>query len=294
MQATRSESTIAALITALLGASLLIACHKVPITNRRQVNFVPERQEQALGAAAFQDVLKEEPLSTNRQYKELVERVGRRIAAATNVKDYDWAFKVLASDTPNAFCLPGGKVAFYEGIMPACQTEAGIAVVMGHEVAHAIARHGGERMSKQMVVQLGALGVDIASREKTEQERMILLGAYGGLAQFGYILPFSRKHESEADHMGIIYMARAGYDPTEAKRFWSRFGEFTGGGQPPEFLSTHPAHDTRSQNLKDLEAAAMAEYKKAPQKYGMGDTLGSAPSSKESGSPKKTSVKERR
>jgi predicted Zn-dependent protease len=248
----------AALLLLSLGAA---ACATVGMTGRKQLLLLPEGEEQKLGLASYEEILKKEKLSTDPQHNELVQRVGQRIAAATGRSDLAWEFKVIDnSQTINAFCLPGGKVAVYTGILPVTQSEAGLAAVMGHEVAHAIARHGGERVSQQMVAQLGlsAVSAGMSSRDpKTVETVTALLGAG---TQVGVLLPFSRKQESEADYMGLIYMAKAGYDPREAVSFWERMSKASGGGKLPEFLSTHPADQTRIAELREKMPEALKHY----------------------------------
>lgn len=256
--------------------SLLVGCRTVEITGRRQLLLVPESNEMKLGASTFQETLAEERPSTNQHYVEMVNRVGQRIAAVANRPDYDWEFKLIASPTQNAFCLPGGKVAIYEGILPVCQNEAGLAVVMSHEIAHALARHGGERMSQGYLVNgMGkALSVVLQNQEQVTQQRVAK--AYGLASEYGFVLPYSRKHESEADHMGLMLMAQAGYDPSEAPAFWQRFGSAQGTAQQPEFLSTHPADERRSQDLAALLPEAIKIYGTVGQRYGKGEPIGTA------------------
>ena len=227
---------------------------------------------------AYQDILQKEPLSRNRQYNEMIDRVGRRIAAVAGRDDFDWEFKVIASPTQNAFCLPGGKVAFYEGIIPVCQSEAGVAVVMSHEIAHALARHGGERMAHGQAKNIGQQGVELlgkwAFKDNYEKNREIIQAAYGVTTQYGAILPFSREHESEADLIGIKLMAKAGYDPSEAPVFWERFAAAKAGGkQTPEWMSTHPSDSRRSADLREALPEAMTLYNSATKKYGLGERL---------------------
>ncbi len=261
------------------GLFLLLACvfwgcvRETPVTGRKQVLLMPESQEIALGVAAYQDVLKNEPLSTNADYIELVNRVGKRIATATG-EQYDWEFKVIASDVQNAFCLPGGKVAVYEGILPICENEAGLAVVMSHEIAHAVARHGGERLSQGMMVNGAKKAVAWVTRDLEETNRQITLAAFGVATEVGFVLPYSRAHESEADAMGMIYMAKAGYDPSEAPRFWQRFAAANAGGEKqPEFLSTHPSDERRAKDLEAQLPKALAIYREAPAQFGLGQRI---------------------
>ena len=262
----------------LLAASVLATagCRSAPVTGRRQMLLLPESQELSMGLSSYQDVVAKEPASQNAQYVAMVLRVGERIAAVADKPDYAWEFRVIASDVQNAFCLPGGKVAIYEGIMPICENEAGLAVVMSHEVAHALARHGGERMSQSLAVDGVKQAVSYATQTQDETRREILLKAYGAASQYGVILPYSRKHESEADHIGLMLMAKAGYDPSEAPRFWQRFATAQQGQKPMEFLSTHPSDARRASDLEAILPEAMKLYVTAPRRHGLGEGLAAA------------------
>jgi predicted Zn-dependent protease len=259
---------------ALLLAIALAGCRRVPVSQRPQFLMLPESREIALGASAYEEVLAKEPRSQNQQYIDIVNRVGQRIAKATEVQHYQWEFTVVASEAQNAFCLPGGKVVIYEGILPVCQNEAGLAVVMSHEIAHAVARHGGERMSQGFIVDGAQRAVGWAMSDASAATRDRANQAFGTAANYGVVLPYSRKHESEADSMGLVFMAKAGYDPREAPRFWQRFAAASAGaGKPPEFLSTHPSDDRRAKDLEAQMEKALALYKAAPVKLGMGDPI---------------------
>ena len=245
----------------LLAAPLLIACPKVPVTNRMSFNIVPESEEMTLGLQSYQQILKTAKLSTNTAAVAMVRRVGERIAKVSDRPDFAWEYNLIENPkTPNAFCLPGGKVAVYSGILPITQSEAGLAVVLGHEIAHAIAKHGAERMSQGLLLSLGQESLSIAMRNKPAQTQALAMQAFGLGANVGAVLPFGRKQESEADRIGLIYMAKAGYDPREAVAFWRRMDAASQGGAPPEFLSTHPHHDTRVANLQKWMAEAVAVY----------------------------------
>ena len=209
---------------------------------------------------------------------ELVNRVGQRIAAVAERPDYQWEFRVVATPQQNAYCLPGGKVTVHEGLLPVCANEAGLAVVMSHEIAHALARHGGERMSHSLAVQGVKHAVDYVTKDREERQRQMILQAYGIGTQYGVILPYSRKHENEADHMGLILMAKAGYDPSEAPQFWQRFAKAKEGSKTPEFLSTHPSDEHRVENLTALLPDAQSVYEQCPAKFGLGEILASTPS----------------
>ncbi len=251
---------------------LNLGCQTIPFSSRRQLVIIPEQQEIQMGEESYRQILSEEKLSENQQAAEAVRRVGQRIAAVSGRDDFDWEFQLIASDKMNAFALPGGKVAVYEGILEVCENEAGLAVVMSHEIAHALARHGGERMSHQAIVNAGSGVLQRVMRNKDEQKRARLMHAYGLGTKYGVVLPYSREHEMEADSIGLSLMAKAGYDPREAPRFWKRFSEISG-HKPPEFLSTHPSDLSRANNLTGLLPQAMALYEAAEQQYGQGISL---------------------
>ena len=251
----------------------MIGCQTVPVTERKQLLVMSEERENEMGLAAWQDVMKSEKPSLNEKYNEIVQRVGQRIAAVANRPDFKWEFNVIESDTQNAFCLPGGKVAVYTGLLPVCQDEGGLAVVMSHEVAHAIARHGGERMTYQTAQNLGKSAVGMVLQNREEQQKQILLTAYGAASQYGVILPYSRKHELEADHIGLMMMAKAGYDPSCAPGFWERFSGLKAGGEPMEFMSTHPSDQRRAAQLRELLPQAMQHYEAAEAKHGLGEVI---------------------
>ncbi len=242
-------------------ATVVTACSTVPITGRKQISLFPSSQMTEMALTNYNSFLDSAKISTDQANTALVKKVGGKIAAAVEkyMKDngleselqyFNWEFNLVEDDTPNAWCMPGGKVVFYTGILPYTQTEEGIAVVMGHEIAHAIARHGNERMSQQMGVQAVAAGLQVALSEKPAQTQAIYMGAFGLGAQYGMLLPYSRTHESEADKMGLVFMAMAGYNPEVAVDFWTRMAQ--GGSSVPEFLSTHPSDDTRIKNIKEF------------------------------------------
>ena len=240
---------------------LLAGCQTVPITGRSEFLLLPERSEIQMGYQAYAEVLKKSKVSTDPALNDQLQRVGARIAAATGRTDYKWEFKLLDDKQANAFCLPGGKVAVYTGILPITKDDAGLAAVIGHEVSHAIARHGGERISQTLLVQTGLAATQVAmsSRDpRTVQQVTSLLGAG---ATVGLLLPWSRAQESEADHLGLIYMAKAGYDPHAAINLWVRMSEASKTGQrPPEFLSTHPANETRIRQIEAWMPEALPYY----------------------------------
>jgi len=259
-------------VSLMLMVALLVGCATVPLTGRKQLNLVSDTEMMAMSFSQYDQFLNENKLSSNKQQTEMVKRCGKRIAAAVeqymrdngysdHIKGFQWEFNLIEDQTPNAWCMPGGKVVFYTGILPYTKTEEGLAVVMGHEIAHAVAKHGNERMSHQMGVQMGGTALSVAIDQKPEETKALYMAAFGVGSQVGFMLPYSRTHESEADKMGLIFMAMAGYNPQAAVPFWERMA--AGGGQkPPEFLSTHPAEATRISNLKAYMPEALKFYKK--------------------------------
>lgn len=253
--------------------SCFAGCKTAPVTGRKQLMLIPEQNEVAMGRQAFVDAAAEETTTTNANYQDIVSRVGQRIAAVSGKADYNWETRVVASQDQNAYALPGGKIVVYEGILPICQNEAGLAVVMSHEVAHVLARHGGERMSQQSAVNGVKTAVGYAMRNQEQVSRELWMKAYGMATTYGLVLPYSRKHESEADHIGLMLMSEAGYDPSEAPKFWMRFAQSAQGEKPPEFLSTHPADSRRASDLEKLLPEALGIYRQADNKIGSGVTL---------------------
>ena len=257
----------------LPGCACAQGCRSTPYTGRSQLIIVPEQQEVTMGQSAFADVMKKEKLSQNVRFQQIVERVGMRIAGVSGRTDYQWEAKLVVGDTQNAFCLPGGKIVVYEGILPVCQNEAGLAVVMSHEVAHVLARHGGERMSQTAAVNGAQTVVGYVMRNREQVSRDIVMRAYGLGSQYGLILPYSRKHELEADQIGLMLMAQAGYDPSEAPRFWKRFGAASQGAKPAEFMSTHPSDERRAADLERQLPQALQYYTTAPSQVALGETI---------------------
>ena len=251
----------------------LVGCRTAPVTGRRQLLTVSEAEENRLGLTAYRELLEKEPVSENETYREIVERVGRQIAAVAGRDDFHWEFNVIESDTQNAFCLPGGKVVVYTGMLPVCHTEAGLAVVMSHEIAHAIARHGGERMSHKMVQNLGQAAVGQLLKDQQHARKQIALTAFSLGSEYGAILPYSRKHELEADQIGLMLIAKAGYDPSAAPDFWERFATLKGGDALAEFLSTHPSDEHRSAALRAQLPRAMELYNQAHEQHGLGKDI---------------------
>ncbi len=262
---TNSRTLRRTALAVLAAIAAVASCATVPYTNRSQLIMVSAAEETQLGMAAYQEVLKKERVLTDPQTNAIVRRVGLRIAAAADKPDYQWEFTVI--DNPkevNAFALPGGKVAVYTGLFPIAQDEAGLAVVMGHEVAHALARHGAERMSQGMAAQVVGVGLSVATAGNDPATRNAIMQAYGLGAQVGVLMPFGRGQESEADHIGMILMAKAGYDPNSALALWQRMEAQGSGGSPPEWLSTHPGYGTRQNNIRSWMPEAQGYYKADP------------------------------
>ena len=261
------------IIEILLIFLFVVSCSTVPLTGRKQLSLIPASQMMSMSFQQYDQFLKEHPTSKNVQQTQMVKKVGRKIKKAVekffsqnNMTDrlngYNWEFNLVESKNVNAWCMPGGKVVVYTGILPVCKDEEGIAVVMGHEIAHAVAEHGGERMSQGLLTQLGGLGLALALRKKPKQTQQLWMTAFGIASQVGVMLPFSRLQESEADHLGLIFIAMAGYDPHRAVDFWKRMAANKKGQAPPEFLSTHPSDQTRINDLEKLMPEAMQYYKK--------------------------------
>lgn len=255
-----------------LAVSLLVSgCTTVPVTGRRELNFVSADQEMQLGLTSFDQLKKETPINHDPAINALVQRVGKRVAevSAKDMPDAKWEFVVFESKEANAFCLPGGKVGVYTGILPITKTEAGLATVIGHEVGHAVAHHGASRMSTQMATEAGGqlLGSTLSASDPKWQSAALL--AYGAGSKLAVELPYSRLQESEADHIGLMYMARAGYDPKEAVAFWQRFAEFNrqqGASQSSffsKFMRTHPLDEVRIEQLQKLLPEAQAAFSKS-------------------------------
>jgi predicted Zn-dependent protease len=252
-----------------------IACAKVPLTGRKQFIAIPGDEINSLGITTYHEVVDSVGLSKNQQYENQVKRVGVRITAAVEkylsqnnlsnrIEGYKWEYHVLASNQMNAFCMPGGKIAFYEGIMPVCQDDNGVAVVMSHEIAHAIAQHGNERMSQALLVNMGGTALSVALANEPGITQNLAMAAFGLGSQVGVMLPYSRLHESEADELGLYFMAMAGYDPQSAPEFWKRMLN-QGGERPPEFLSTHPDPENRIKDLNSHMPQAMEYYEQSKQ-----------------------------
>lgn len=260
-------------ITTIIITLIVIACAKVPISGRRQVTLVPESELLSMSLVQYKSFLTENPpMSEQIEQTKQVKRVGNRIANAVErylkkegqsnrIKNFKWEFNLVNQDVVNAWCMPGGKVVVYKGILPVTQSDAGLAVVMGHEIAHAIARHGNERMSQGILAAAGGAAISAYMKDKPQETQALFLGAYGIGAGVG-ILAFGRNQESEADKLGMVFMAMAGYEPKEAIPFWERMKSAGGGGGVPEFLSTHPSHDTRIGRIQEWLPTAESYFTK--------------------------------
>ena len=235
-----------------------------PETGRKSHVAMSTREEALLGLQSYQQVLAQSESIDSGPELEMIKRVASRLINATGQAgaDFDWQVSLIRSPQINAFCLPGGKVVVYTGILPVTQNEPALATVLGHEMAHATSRHGSQRVLEQNLAQTAMTGVAISLSDMDYDKQRAVMGALGAGTQFGVLMPFSRKHESEADHIGLHYMARAGYDPRETIRFWQRM-ENAGSAQPPEFLSDHPSHGTRIQQLEAEMPKALEEYHKS-------------------------------
>jgi predicted Zn-dependent protease len=262
----------------LVAAALLLlqfqGCAEVPITHRKGLHLVPETELLSMSLQQYDEVLKKSKLSTDTPKAEMVRRTGNRIAKATEaflaetgqqdkIKNYKWEFNLIEDDkTVNAWVMPGGRAAVYTGILPYTQNETGLAVVLGHEVAHALADHGNERMSEALIANMGGMALSVALSQQPQETQQLFMTVYGVGANVGFLLPYSRLHESEADRIGLTLMARAGYDPRQAIPFWERMSKQEGKSRPPEFLSTHPATETRIADIKKYLPEALPYYDK--------------------------------
>ncbi len=261
-------------LIALLLIIPAVSCQTVPITGREQLSFVPESRILPTSFNQYQDFLSKHKVVEHGEQAEMVTRVGTRIEHAveryfeehglsSRLKGYQWEFHLVEDKEANAWCMPGGKVVVYTGILPLTQDENGLAVVLGHEIAHAVANHGGERMSQALLVEMGGLTLDAALAQKPDRTNALFLAAYGLGTTVGILLPYSRTQESEADHLGLIFMAMAGYDPHGAISFWERMMSAQHGHAPPELLSDHPADTKRLERIKELMPEAMSFYRPA-------------------------------
>ncbi|MFC2111611.1 M48 family metallopeptidase [Bacteroidota bacterium] len=251
---------------------LLVSCSRVPITNRNQFKMLPDTYMMSLSATNYKGFLSQNPaLPASNANTTMVKNVGNNISSAITtflkskghqkrIKNFKWEFNLVRNNAVNAWCMPGGKIVFYSGILPFTKDADGIAVVMGHEMAHAVAKHGNERMTQQLAIVLGGISLQVAMKEKPEQTRNIFLTAYGVGSTLG-TLAYSRKHEYEADKLGMVFMAMGGYDPANCISFWERMAS-KGGTKPPEFLSTHPSDTKRIAEMKKFLPQAKKYYKK--------------------------------
>lgn len=249
---------------------LLSGCSSVALTGRKQLLLVPDSEVMSLSNSSFQDYMKTAKPSTNAANTAMVVRVGKRIAAAVEtylrnngmageVQNFAWEFHLVQDQEPNAFCMPGGKIVVNEGILPYTQTEEGLAIVLGHEVGHAVAKHSAERLSQQMVASYGGQILSGVLANKSTATQMLAQQVYGLGAQYGVMLPYSRKNESEADHLGLVFAAMAGYNPQAAVSFWQRMAS-SGSQKVPEFMSTHPSDVSRISNIQKLMPEALKYY----------------------------------
>ena len=276
MRAWKSFSHGALLVVAGVGLMVISGCETNPYTGRSQLLMTSVSEEMKMGAQAYSQVKSDPKLKQSQDPREIdpVKRVAARIVEAAKrskyaemAQQFQWEVTVIKDDkTANAFALPGGKMAVYTGLFPIAKTEAGLAAVMGHEVVHALARHGAERMSQGQLTNaaLQVVGTAAGASGGGGMLGQATMAALGVGAQVGVLLPFSRKHESEADYVGILLAADAGYDPREAVALWERMGQTSSGGAPPEFMSTHPSHETRIAQLKKWMPEAMALYQTKP------------------------------
>jgi predicted Zn-dependent protease len=259
-------------ISVLLSFLLLVACSTVPITNRSRVNIVDDSQILPASFAQYDKFLEANKLSTDAAKTAEIKEVGRRISNAVDrfmrnngmtseANSYKWEFNLVQDDQKNAWCLPGGKVVFYTGILPVCKNADGVAAVMGHEIAHAFAKHGQERMTSAYGQQLGGIAVALGTSGESYDTQLLWNSIYGIGSQVG-MLAYSRTHETEADKLGMVFMIMAGYDPQESIELWKRMKASSGGNSTPEFLSTHPSHDTRIKELQTYLPVARANARK--------------------------------
>lgn len=266
------KKSIRLLSVSLLTIFFMHSCSTVPFSGRKQLTLLPESELVSMSLNAYGDFLRQNPVSNNTAQTRLIKDIGQKIAngatqylqqqgLADRLTDYQWEFNLIADPTPNAWAMPGGKIVVYEGILPYTKTPDGLAVIIGHEIAHVVARHGNERMSQALLVQTGGLALQAALSEKPQQTQQLFMAAYGVGTTVGISLPYSRSHEYEADYLGLIFMAMAGYDPNTAVDFWERMSEI-GGARPPEYLSTHPSDENRKAKIREMIPEVMQYYKR--------------------------------
>jgi predicted Zn-dependent protease len=268
------KTSLKSRLAVLCGMMLLVSgCSQVPITGRQQLNLVPDSLINSMSLDSYREFLTQHKLSTDAQQTQMVRRVGGRIQRAVEqyanennlserLKSYQWEFNLIEDESVNAWAMAGGKVVVYTGLLSVAQTDAGLAVVMGHEIAHAFARHGAERMTQGLLVDFGGMALSKALQTRPAATRDLFMRSYGIGTQVGVLLPYSRLQESEADRLGLIFMAMGGYNPNEALSFWERMAASQEGPRPPEILSTHPAGSTRIRKIKELIPEAMRYYRR--------------------------------
>jgi len=251
---------------------VVLSCSTVPVTDRRQLALIPSEQIMNMSVSSYRDFMESHEVIRGTKEARMVNRVGSRIRRAVEqyfqrqggadpLEEHRWEFNLIEDEKINAWAMPGGKVVVYRGILPVAENETGLAVVMAHEIAHVVANHGNERMSQGLVAQLGGMALSAALSQYPQETQQLFMTAYGVGSQVGVLLPYSRVQESEADRLGLIFMAIAGYDPRAADDFWQRMAAQKEGGSPPEFLSTHPSDQSRIENIRKLLPEAMKYYK---------------------------------
>jgi predicted Zn-dependent protease len=266
------KNPIRLLSVTLLTIIFLHSCSTVPFSGRKQLTLLPETELVSMSMTAYSDFMRQNQVSGNTTQTRLVKDIGNKISTAAaqylqqqgldnRISGYNWEFNLINDPTPNAWAMPGGKIVVYEGILPYTKTTEGLAVVIAHEIAHVVARHGNERMSQALLVQTGGLALQAALSEKPQETQQLFMAAYGVGTTVGISLPYSRSHEYEADYLGLIFMAIAGYNPNNAIDFWERMADM-GGASPPEYLSTHPSDENRIANIQKMMPEVMQYYKR--------------------------------
>lgn len=266
------KQLIKGFVIILMLAIFIISCATVPLTGRRQLTLLPESELTAMGVSAYGDFMKQTKIAPNNAETRMVKEITGNITAAaekylrqngleSRISSFDWEINLIEDETPNAWAMPGGKMVVYTGILPYTKTPGGLAVVIGHEIAHVVARHGNERMSQGLLIQTGGLALSAALAEKPQETQQLFMAAFGIGATVGLSLPFSRTHEYEADYLGLIFMSMAGYNPNVAVEFWERMSSL-GGARPPEYLSTHPSDQNRIANIQKMMPEALQYYQR--------------------------------
>ena len=268
-----SNRSLFSLVILFSMCALLYSCQTVPVTERRQLSLIPSDQILSMSFNNYEQFIDEHHVIKNTDDAGMVERAGRNIQGAVEeylrrnnmtarLSEFRWEFNLVDDSSVNAWAMPGGKVVVYTGILPVAENETGLAVVMGHEIAHVIANHGNERMSQALLTQMGGNALGAALAQQSQATQQVFMTAFGLGTKVGVLLPYSRLQESEADHLGLIFMAMAGYDPHASVDFWQRMADSKSGGAPPELLSTHPSDESRIRNIRSLIPEAMKYYKK--------------------------------